>query len=55
MIYTFNPISGAATEGTPAQGQVLPYRVLQVTMLHHMDDHFLHPLLLLDKESKVSG
>ena len=53
MIYVFNPISGAPTEGTPFTGEVLPYNVLQVTMMNQMDDHFLHPLLLLDKDFKV--
>ena len=54
MIYVFNPISGAPTEGTPFAGEVLPYNVLQVTMLNQMNDHFLHPLLLLDKDFKVN-
>ena len=53
MIYVFNPISGSPTEGTPFTGEVLPYNVLQVTMMNQMDDHFLHPLLLLDKDFKV--
>ena len=55
MIYVFNPISGAPTDGTPVAGEVLPFTLLQVTMLNQMDDHFLHPLLMLDRDLKVTA
>ncbi len=53
MLYTFNPISGAATEGTPDAGEVLPYSVQQATVLHQTNENFLHPILILDTKLEV--
>ncbi len=52
-MHVFHPISGAPIEGHPATGEVLPFSVLQATMLDHMDERFLHPILMLDKSLKV--
>ena len=55
LLFAFNPISGQAVDNAPPGGEQLNYNVLQVTMTTQMDDHFLRPLLILDKDQQVSN
>ena len=53
-VFTFNPITGQPLEGSPAGGETLDVYARQVSMLTQMDDTFIRPLLILDKQLKVS-
>ena len=53
LIYSFHPVTGLVVDGTPANGQILNYKVLNAVVLTQVDDHFLRPLLLLDSNKQV--
>lgn len=53
VTFVFNPVSGQRVEGTPVSGHELDYKVTQVVKLELMDEHFMHPLVLLDDQQKV--
>uniref|UniRef100_A0A2P2I5T1 ER membrane protein complex subunit 1 n=1 Tax=Hirondellea gigas TaxID=1518452 RepID=A0A2P2I5T1_9CRUS len=50
VVYTFNPLTGEPMTGGL---QLLPYRVSQASMLHHNDDQFVKPVMVVDTELGV--
>ncbi|ESP01145.1 hypothetical protein LOTGIDRAFT_238345, partial [Lottia gigantea] len=53
MLFTINPTLGTVIKDTPSHGLDLGYKVLQVSLLNHIDSNFLKGILLMDNDKKI--
>ena len=54
-MYSFNPMNGKLSKGMNENDMRLPYEIKQMFVLNQMNDHFLRPLVVMDKDSKVAN
>ena len=54
ILASLNPITGELVKGMTSKDMLLNYEIFQISHLSQMNNHFLRPLIIMDKKLKVS-
>ncbi|XP_078594984.1 ER membrane protein complex subunit 1-like [Branchiostoma floridae x Branchiostoma japonicum] len=53
LVFTFNPTTGQPVNTTATSGILQPFKVLQAILLPVMNNHHLHPVMIVDSDHGV--